>query len=171
MKKKGKVYWLGIGIMFAVSMTLVLGGETAMAAGIKKVIAISASAFAPENDSVVYSYENGYVTGGTEEESACFVAPVVFHKGALRIKKVWVYVHDESEDANGTIEFWRIHLETGINELIGGADTEEASGGVDEYEITIPGNDNKLSDEYAYEIKICISPGILVYGARVKFKN
>ena len=157
-----------LGIFLLCSMAAV----PAVEAGMGRVITIPPAGFTPDNTAVSDFYIEAdepsvYLTllGSTR---GCVHAAVVFPKKAKKIKKVFIFVHDNSPADDAFFKMMRVDYKAGTATRLGGIDTADAPGVV-KYEIPI--SPKKVSSDYAYEIDGCLDPNIRVYGAQVKYEE
>ena len=179
--KKGRLRWLGPGVTVFVTMLLVFGAGTATAAGIKKHITLAPSAFTPENNDVYYSLVQTesacYLESEMPDQTACFFAPITFQKGALFLRKAWIYLSENPDPVSAApsvqVQIVKVDLSEGTTEIIAEDDMFTLDGytGVQEFELDTISQNEVIKDKFAYQIKICVNDGVRIHGVKVRMKK
>lgn len=187
--KKKRFHWLGLGVPVIITTALVFVAGTATAAGIKKHITIPPSAFTPYTEDVAHSF--GPVDAdelpvgeflkfeevGDPDPTACFFAPITFQKGSMFFRKAWIYLSenpDPHDDPWFKVQVLKINLSEAYSaEIIAQKYIEdpEFSDEVKQFELDMSSQNEVISDKFAYQIRICISNGVLIHGAKVRMKK
>ena len=140
-------------------------------AATKGILSIPPAGFTPDKTSA----DNFYIEADEPSvymtllgsDRGCVHASVVFPKEAKQIKRVFVFVRDESASDEAFFKLNRIDYQAGTAATLGFVYTSD-SPGVIQYEI--PVNQNEISDKYAYELDGCLDPNIRVFGVRIRYE-
>jgi hypothetical protein len=157
-----------LGIFLICSIAAVPAAE----GGMGKVITIPPAGFTPDRTAVDDFYieadEPSVYFELFGSDRGCVHAAVVFPKKAKKIKKVFIFIQDNSPADDAFFKMMRVDMSSGTGKNLGGFNTADAIGVV-KYEIPI--NPKKVSGEYSYEIDGCLDQNIRVYGAQIKYQE
>lgn len=113
------------------------------------------------------SFAGGYITeSASSTGGTCLLAPIHFPAGATTIKSVTLYVEDTNASESQWFDFYRINLATGTPEMLGEAYTVDSVGAAP---LPITLSSKSITPAYAYQLTTCLSSGVRLYGAIIKF--
>ncbi len=171
MKRSKPIFMCALAVITTLMLLSPIFHGSSAWAGMGRAITIPPAGFVPNgssSDDFEIEADEPSVYLRFMNSRGCIFAPVVFPKKAARIKKVLVFLRDDSPSTDGFFKMNRVDMAAGTAVLLGDFNTEDS---VDVKTYEIPVSRRKISQEFSYQITGCIDPGIRVYGARTRYEE
>jgi hypothetical protein len=136
---------------------------------IDRTLVVPACAFTSDGNDVedyFKSFSGGYVKG-RGALGACLCAPLIFPDNARRLRRVKVYVHDDSASWDSFFDLYRVDITTGTASHMGGFTTSDSTGVV---RYTINPSSRAIGNRYAWQLCTCLYPDSYLYGAGADYE-